>query len=229
MRFGAVLADLVLPVACAGCAVPGVALCPDCGCLLRRPEPAVAVPTPAPPGLPTVIASGRYEGVLRGALLAYKERGRYGLAALLGTRLAAAASVAVRGEPVLLIPVPATAAAARARYGDHMTRLARQTASALRRGGIPAAVAYPLAARPRADSTGLDAGERLVAAAQAFAVRPARLPKIRAAAASGVHLLLVDDVMTTGATLAAAADRLGRGGLDVTTAAVLGATRRRNG
>jgi predicted amidophosphoribosyltransferase len=110
-----------------------------------------------------------------------------------------------------------------------MTRLARHTATALRRGGTPAAVAYPLAARPRADSTALDAGERLVAAAQAFAVRPARLPKIRAAAEDGVHLLLLDDVMTTGATLAAAADRLGRGGLDVTAAAVLGATRRRNG
>ena len=127
------LTDLVLPGTCAGCGagVPG-SLCPNCVAVLDGLRPHPVRPTPAPAGLPSCIALGAYDGVLREVLLAYKERGRHVLARPLGDWLAAVVALGVRQAgypaetPVLLVPVPDTAAAARDRYGDHMRRLARR-------------------------------------------------------------------------------------------------------
>jgi predicted amidophosphoribosyltransferase len=231
----AALVDLVLPATCAGCGAPGTAWCTRCAASLAAAAPAASAPSPSPPGLPPVTAAGEYAGPLRHAIVAYKERGRHALAAVLGERLAAAARVAVarqRGAqpvPVLLIPVPATAAAARRRYGDHMVRIARRAAIALNRGGVPAAVAYPLRARRRPDFAGLSAAQRRAASAGAFAVRGKRLAAVRAATAAGVRPVLVDDVLTTGATISAAAASLRAAGVPVNAAAVIAATRRRSG
>jgi predicted amidophosphoribosyltransferase len=221
------LVDLVLPTDCAGCATAGVVLCPGCAAALAAAPPTTVQPWPRPPGLPAVTAAGEYAGPLRAAILGYKERGRHTLAGVLGDRLAEAVHAATGWAPVLLIPVPATAAAARRRRNDHVARLARRAARTLRRGGCAAAVAYPLRARPRPDSAALSAADRFAAAAVGFAVRASRVPAVRAAAASGAALVLVDDVLTTGATLAAAAERLRGAGLGVSAAAVLAATRRR--
>ena len=127
------LTDLVLPGTCAGCGagVPG-SLCPNCVAVLDGLRPHPVRPTPAPAGLPSCVALGAYDGVLREVLLAYKERGRHVLARSLGDWLATAIAAGVRQAgypqetPVLLVPVPDTVAAARERYGDHMRRLARR-------------------------------------------------------------------------------------------------------
>ena len=128
---------------------------------------------------------------------------------------------------MLLVPVPATAAAARRRYGDHMRRLADHAAGALRRRGWPVAVARPVRARPRPDSAELSSAARLRAAAGAFALSSRQVPAVRAAAARGARLVVVDDIVTTGATLAAVADGLRAAGFEMPVAAVLAATRRR--
>lgn len=239
------LVDLVLPASCAGCGAPGVraACCRPCAVALAAARPQRVRPKPEPPGLPRTVALAAYDGALRSALLAYKDRGRHDLAALLGDRLAdvvaaglgapaaglgaPAAGLGAVPRPVLLVPVPDTAAAARERHGDHMLRLARRAAGTLRRRGRPAAVASPLRARPRPDSVELSAADRVTAAATAFALRHRRLPDVRAAVAAGVTVVLVDDVITTGATLSAAADLLGRASVPVPLVAVLAATRRR--
>jgi predicted amidophosphoribosyltransferase len=225
------LVDLVLPADCAGCATSREhrgGLCAECAAALAGATPRWVQPEPAPPGLPRCKALAAYAGSLRGAILAYKERGRHTLAGPLGARLADV-TVAALGGParVVLVPVPATAAAARDRYGDHMLRLARRAAGELTRRGWPAAVATPLRARPRADSAELSSADRLRVAADAFTLVPGRLPAVRAAASGGARLVLVDDVLTTGATLAAVAARLGAAGIDAPVAAVLAATRRR--
>jgi Predicted amidophosphoribosyltransferases len=225
------LADLVLPAECAGCRGTRLplrrGLCADCAAELVALRPVGVRPTPAPPGLPDCLALGDYDGVVRETLLSYKERGRHGLARPLGRLLAEVVAAAVgTPRPVLLVPVPATARASRARYGDHVRRLARHAAARLRRAGWPAAVAQPLRALPRPDSATLDSAGRAAAAATAFRTRPARLPALRRVAA-GRTVVVVDDIVTTGATLAAVTRVLAGAGVAVHAAAVLAATVRR--
>jgi predicted amidophosphoribosyltransferase len=88
-------------------------------------------------------------------------------------------------------------------------------------------LAGPLRARSRRDSSGLDAAERAVEADAALRVRPLWVAGLRQRVArTGEPVILLDDVVTTGATLAAAADRLAGAGVPVAGAAVLAATRR---
>ncbi|RKR90346.1 putative amidophosphoribosyltransferase [Micromonospora pisi] len=236
------LADLVLPAECAGCRVGRTALrhgvCVRCATALQLLRPTPVRPTPAPPGLPDCAALGGYEGELREALLTYKERGRHSLARPLGRLLAevvAATAGAVSPVPpapagapraVLLIPVPGTAAAIRARHGDHLRRLARHTAHRLRASGWPVTLASPLRAQPRPDSATLDSAGRAAAAEAAFTLRERRLPALRRAAAGRVVIVL-DDIVTTGVTLAAVTGVLRSAGVRVDAAAVLAATIRR--
>jgi len=227
----ATLVDLVLPARCAGCGAAGGhrSLCRECAQALGCAAPQRVRPDPEPPGLPRCVALAAYAGALRGALLGYKERGRFGLAAPLGDRLADVV-LAGAGTPaagLVLVPIPATAAAARSRYGDHMTRLARRAAGRLHHAGYPTTVIRVLRARPRPDSTGLTQTERAQQAVAALTLVPRQLAVLRAATAHGARLVLVDDIITTGSTLAAAAILLGDAGFGVPLAAVLGATQRK--
>ncbi len=228
------LADLVLPVRCAGCARADEGdLCFTCMEALAALTPHVAAPSPPPVGLPPCVALGGYGGPLRAILLAYKEKGRHRLASPLGDQLArgVAASVVRAGlpirTPVILIPVPSTAAAVRARHGDHMLRLAKRAASQLNRRDWPTAIARPLAARPRVDSSHLSAAERALGAQHAFRVRVGRAGKAANAANAGAFLVAIDDVLTTGATLSALANSLAEHGVPVDAAVTLAATRRK--
>ena len=228
------LTDLVLPTECAGCRITRARLrsgaCETCAASLEALRPGRVRPTPAPPGFPPCVALGAYDGALREALLSYKERGRHGLAGPLGRLLAEVVAVAAGDPPcpVLLVPVPATAKAARARHGDHLVRLARHTARRLRGAGWPVAVGRPVRALPRVDSTTLDSAGRAEAASGAFRLRPAVVPGFRRVAA-GRSVVVVDDIVTTGVTLAAVAGLVESAGVAVNAAAVLAATRRRNG
>jgi predicted amidophosphoribosyltransferase len=228
------LLDLVLPAGCAGCAEGGPlrgGLCRPCADAVLAADPQRVRPDPEPVGLPPTVALAAYGGALREALLAYKEKNRHALAAPLG---AALATTVVRGlaltravaAPVVLVAVPDTAEAIRRRQGDHVVRLARRAARTLRAGGVEAAVAAALRARPRPDSAELGAAERAVAARDAFVTVDRQLPAVRAAAAAGARVVIVDDIVTTGSTLAAAAGMLAQEGVSVSFCGVLAATRR---
>ncbi|WP_406338527.1 ComF family protein [Streptomyces sp. NBC_00649] len=121
------------------------------------------------------------------------------------TKSAPPAQPAVRIQPctpLLLVPVPSARKAVRARGHDPSRRIAYAAAAELRRAGVPARVLAALRQkRAVADQAGLDSRQRLANLAGALEV-PAGA---RALLASGGRIVLVDDVMTTGASLAEAA------------------------
>jgi predicted amidophosphoribosyltransferase len=227
------VADLFLPAACAGCGAERVRLrygtCDLCAAGLEALTPFPTAPQPPPPGMPRCVAVGPYAGELRGALLAYKERGRHRLARPLGALLApAVARLAPKGAPVLVVPIPSTAAATRERGGDHMTRLAAHTVRRLREAGWQADLTHLLRALPKPDAASLSVAERARAAESSLRIRSARIGKFSRRSPGKGTLVVVDDIVTTGATLAAARARLEEANMQVTGAAVLAATRRRH-
>ncbi|MFH8499992.1 ComF family protein [Streptomyces coeruleorubidus] len=213
------LTDLVLPAECGGCGRPRTVLCPECRAVLSGVAARRVRPVPEPPGLPVVHAAAPYADEVRATLLAHKERGALALAGPLGVALAGAVRAGLRkawggsradgegvwsrgvGAPVLLVPVPSGRRAVRARGHDPARRIALAAAGELRRSGVPARVLGVLRQRRAvADQSELNSRQRLDNLAGALAVVPggARL-------LSGGPVVLVDDVMTTGASLAEAA------------------------
>ena len=200
------LADLVLPRRCAGCGRPGSALCVSC----------VPSGRPLEIELSTLraVAAGCYEGALRQAVLAYKERGRRELAAPLAALLAGAIlNVEVPG--IVLVPAPSARAAARRREGDHVLRLARLAG---RRCGLRTVRTLDLVREVR-DSAGLGVAERHLNLGGAMA----------AGAARRRPAVIIDDIVTTGATLSEAARALRSAGWRVAGAVVIAATPLRRG
>ncbi|WP_409332860.1 ComF family protein [Trujillonella humicola] len=199
------LADLVLPRICAGCGVPGALLCRRCAAAFAVPH--LAQPRRFPPGFPPTVAAAVYAGSVRPAVNAFKEHGRAELARPLGAALALAVAAVRAGvraagprTPVLLVPLPATRAALRTRGRDHVGELTRAAVGELRAAGVPAGSGRLLRRSGRvADSAGLSTGQRRANLAGSFARRPG------AAAPPGTLVVLVDDVVTSGATLTEAA------------------------
>ncbi|MFD3518437.1 ComF family protein [Streptomyces sp. NPDC058657] len=228
-------AGLVLPMACGGCGRPREpsGVCARCAGELYGRTPGRVRPMPEPAGLPAVYAAARYEDAPRAVLLAHKERGALGLARPLGVALARAVRGAVTagaavayspglrvGDPavetreLVLVPVPSARRSVGARGHDPARRIALAAAGELRRGGTPARVA-PVLRQRRAvgDQTGLGARERLSNLAGALDL----VTGGRKLLADG-KVVLVDDLMTTGASLVEAARVIGATGRPVTRA-----------
>ncbi|WP_411127165.1 ComF family protein [Streptomyces sp. x-19] len=216
------LADLVLPVDCAGCGQPRTELCAACQrALWRGGRGAARVrPRPVPPGLPRVWAGAPYADEVRAVLLAHKERGALRLAAPLGAVLAGVVrGVGGGGGPLLLVPVPSARWAVAGRGHDPVRRIALAASAELRRRGVAVRVLAGLRQRRAVvDQAGLDAGQRLVNVAGALEV-----PGAVGGLLAGASVLLVDDLVTTGATLAEAARAVRVAGGRVTGAAVVAA------
>ncbi|MBE3008996.1 ComF family protein [Microbispora sp. NEAU-D428] len=227
------LLDLILPPRCAGCGAPGAPACPSCTAELLR-EPAPRPPDPPPPGLPDCWSATAYDGAARRMILACKERGRTALVPVLAASVSAcvAAWAAGRGayREVWLVPVPSARAASRRRGHDPVRAVAAAAARELRRRGRPAALA-PLLRQGRrvADQAGLGSAERAVNLSGAFETAPGPVARLRPSGRGpgAVAVVLVDDVVTTGTTLAEAARALRAAGAEPSAAVTIAATRRR--
>ncbi|NGO13663.1 ComF family protein [Streptomyces sp. HC44] len=205
------LTDLVLPAECGGCGRPRTVLCAECRAALMGAAPRRVRPVPEPPGLPVVHAAAPYEDEVRAALLAHKERGALMLAGPLGMALAGAVRAGLAsgggppGAPVLLVPVPSARRSVRARGHDPARRIALAAAGELRRTGTPARVLAVLRQRRAvADQSGLGSRQRLANLSGALEVAAGGTRLL----ADGSRAVLVDDLMTTGASLAEAARAL---------------------
>jgi predicted amidophosphoribosyltransferase len=231
------LAGLVLPPSCAGCDAPDVGLCEPCRGALAQglwPGGARAVsPSPRPARLPPTWASGPYAGPLAACVTAYKDEGRRDragdLAAALATALDAAladcavAGTLARGDgPVLVVPVPSSRAARRRRGDAPLEHLARLAVRGYRTHEV--LVADALEPRRRvADQAGLGARQRAVNLEWSMRARRAWEPAL-----AGSTCVVVDDVLTTGATLVEAARALRAAGVARVVSATICATQRRH-
>ena len=196
---------LLLPVECAGCGLPDRAVCAACRAALR-PEPSGRR---LPDGTP-VLSGLEYDGVARAVILAFKEQGRADLARVLAPALAAAvteagATLDLAGAE--LVAVPGSPRARRRRGFDPVSAL-------VARAGLDRVRVFA-PPRPHVAQKTLSIDERARNLEGVFEV---------SAAVAGRRFLLVDDVVTTGATLSAAAAALRSAGAEVVATAVVAST-----
>ena len=168
------------------------------------------------------MTSAPYDSVLRGAISAHKERQALGLTPYLGERLSMSVTALLslepdltRGRRIAVVPVPSAAAAVRARGFDATWALARVAARRL--AGRHATVATRVLAQRRGvgDQAGRTAVERAANLRHGLVLRPVRPPELA---------VLVDDLVTTGASLTEAARVLSAAGVEVLGAATVAAT-----
>jgi ComF family protein len=197
------LLDLALPAACAGCGVEGEPLCAMC-------RPALDARLTLPAGTPLGLAEGPPEpllqldwcapfaGATRRSLHALKYSGERRLAVPLGAAVAARWRAAGAGGD-LFVPVPVHPSRRRERGYDQAELIAAAASDVL---GLPW---RPALARTRATAAQyrLDRRHRASNVHAAFEVRAGP-----ACGVAGRWVVLVDDVVTTGATLVACAEAL---------------------
>ena len=203
--------DLALPAACAGCGREGPALCVECA-------PAFDIRLASEPGVPIGLHAdipapllqlewcAPFTGTTRRALHALKYDGERRIAPYVGAAVARRWARAGAGGDVL-VPVPASPDRVRDRGYDQAALIAVEAG---RRLSLPVLSAID---RTRATTAqfDLDRNERASNLDGAFRVSELARPEL-----GGRWIVLVDDVVTTGATLAACATAL----LDAGAAAV---------
>ena len=237
-RAGAELFGLVLPVSCAGCGWRDVGLCPAClAALTRLPRPVTPSAGPAVGRLPVPVWAGPdYQGAVARVLVSWKDRDRQDLTGPLAEVLSRSVRAALHervtlldvnavalARPVLLVPVPSAPAANRRRGRDVLAVLALGAARSLRQQGLPVSVGRALRVRRAVrDQSGLAAAERAANVAAAFTVRTQMTGTLLASS-----VVIVDDVTTTGASLAEASRAIAQVGGRVVAAATVCTTPRR--
>lgn len=186
--------DLVLPLECGGCGAPSTRWCPACAQELAvKPDQPHLITPRVDPGVP-VLSLGRYAGARREAIVAVKEHGRADLIAPLAVALQTALerllAWGVVDAPLTVVPAPTRRSAARRRGGDPVTRIARAATA-----GVPD-IQVLQALRLRAlvrDSVGLSGADR-----QRNIAGRVKITKPMKGLVGDV--LVVDDIVTTGAT-----------------------------
>ncbi|CAL4860515.1 phosphoribosyltransferase family protein [Microbacterium sp. MM2322] len=194
---------VVFPVSCAGCDLADRDLCEPCREQLR----ASARVRQLPGGL-EVRSALVFDGVAARVIRSFKEDGRTGLARPLGIALREAWPAGLDGVPVA---VPASRSSMRRRGYAPVVLAAR------RAGWRP----FPLlsVARATADQRSLTRDGRAANLAGAMRARPSAAERLR-----GRAVVLVDDVVTTGATLEEATRALTAAGVAVAGAVTIAAT-----
>ncbi|WP_369066584.1 ComF family protein [Kocuria carniphila] len=222
-NWAAASSEALLPVSCAVCEAPGATLCRGCRIMLRRSTVRPAE-VPAPRGLlasnARVWAAGPYEHELASCLLSFKNGGRADLAPVLGTVLTgvllrAAEDLAVSPAAVLWVPVPTSARARWKRWFDPVQEI-------LSRTSLPHGTrVYAGLEHRHRSALGASSQKSLDVAHRARAIKGS----MRAVGVRGAMCVVVDDVMTSGATAAEAVSVLRDAGAHVPGIVVLATVR----
>lgn len=223
------LLDLAWPVTCAGCDRWSTPWCETCAASTRG-EPLRVRPSLAPHLV--VHAATPFDGAIRRGVTVFKDEGRSDLAPVLGELLRMAVASALREHLAeqaiapkrwLLVPVPSSPAATRTRGRFPLGEVVRTSLRGER--GAPACdtllEAHLLrSVRRTADQSHLTRAQRGANVAGAFALGGARASH----PPGECGVVLVDDVVTSGATLASARGALRRGGYATVLLATVAAT-----
>ncbi len=201
------LLDLILPTTCAACGLPGIDLCDECDSTLVRPRLTachrcghpwsiqVATCPECLPQLDRVRHAVSFTGPARPLIHAFKDGGRRRIGRLLADLIVDVE----RAPPGVLVPVPSTKDRERERGFNPAAEIARHLG---KRWGMPVELSLR---RPgsHVEQRGASATARMLQVRGAFVVdRRTVWPPVT----------LVDDVLTTGATLNACALTLRRAG-----------------
>lgn len=218
------LLDLVLPPVCMACRTPVAephAVCAACWARLRpieRPycerlgipfgydlgEGALSAEAIAdPPVFDRARAAVLYEDVARDLVQGFKYHDRTEIAPLLG-RMTARAGRELTADADVIVPMPLHRRRLWTRKFNQAAMIALEVGRA---SGVPVEVAALLRIRATRPQVGLGERERSENVRGAFRVAPARRDRI-----AGRRVVLVDDVLTTGATASAATRALKRAG-----------------
>jgi phosphoribosylpyrophosphate synthetase len=192
-------------------------LCDECRKTLDAPAECVEID-----GRPTSYAL-RYEPPISNLIIAFKDRGEWSLRTVLARLLTRSICDLLLNvddrersatTPVLLVPIASTSSSIRIRDADPISDLAVSAARTMRRSGFDVRASRVLMMRSgHRDHVGLSRSERETNMRNAFAVDGRHR-------ADGV-VVLVDDVVTSGASLAAAQRALSMAGYRVVGAAVI--------
>jgi ComF family protein len=199
--------DLAFPARCAGCSTEGKPICRAClPALDARLNLAPGVPIGLPASIPAPLLQlewcASFSGTVRRALHELKYAGEQRLAAPLGAAIARRWRHAGAGGDIV-VHVPVSSERLRQRGYDQARLLAAVAAESL---GLPFVDALERH-RMTAPQFELDRSDRAGNVAGAFRVR-----EPGGTAIAGRWVVLVDDVATTGATLAACGEALLEGG-----------------
>lgn len=202
--------ELLFPPRCALCGRVGVrGLCPKCESTL----PLCRTPLHVRKGIGTCVAPLRYDGT-REALLAYKFSGGRSRCAGFGEILAQCVSEQLGGEFDVVSFVPVSEKRRRERGYDQSELLAREVC---RIWGVEPKRLLRKVKNNRAQSSLSSREERAKNVVGAYeAVAPEKI--------AGARILLIDDILTTGATLSECARVLREAGAERVLCATLAAT-----
>jgi predicted amidophosphoribosyltransferase len=210
----AALAEVFSPIRCAGCDLPGAALCSACvgelplidarhacwRCGADGGEHACSECRDRDFAFSRAVCAGRLESPLSRLITVHKDAGERRYAVLLGGLLLSACEP-WRGWPDAVSAIPPSREALARRGFDHTRVLASTVAQ-----GLHVPVVSLLEVARRRDQRALTREQRFTNMQGSFHLRPGALPPAR--------VLLVDDVLTTGATLDGAARTLLAAGTD---------------
>lgn len=209
------IADLVLSRSCSGCGAFGATVCAECWS--RIVDVHVPVVDDWPDDVPRWSAA-TYDGLARDLVIEHKERGALTLNGPLGGLLALAVCALVPTGPVVLVPIPPHAHSLKRRGYDSLALATRHSIRHLQEAGRDArAASWIRRAHDRGRQVGRARSERRAAVASSMHVEPR---------SGHMSVVIVDDVITSGATLNEAVRAMRAAHIVVTGVATIAATPR---